>query len=83
MRRSSSISRRFPFAAPDKTRTSPGHCAILAALCAKLEKRGVHAGLPLSRWYPERSHELLVAVTEMNTKEQIDLLVRSLAEDSK
>ncbi|MBN1243926.1 MAG: aminomethyl-transferring glycine dehydrogenase subunit GcvPA [Spirochaetales bacterium] len=60
------------------------HTPVPAAeLVAKLEKRGVHPGLALSRWHPERTHELLVAVTEMNTKEQIDLLARSLAEASK
>lgn len=49
----------------------------------KLSRRSVVPGLPLSRYYPERTHELLVCVTEMNTREQIDLLARSLKEAAK
>lgn len=48
----------------------------------RLERRGVVPGLDLSRYYPDRSHELLVCVTEMNTKDQIDLLAQSLKEAS-
>ena len=46
----------------------------------KLERRGVVPGLELSRYYPRRTHELLVCVTEMNTKAQIELLAQSLKE---
>ncbi len=49
----------------------------------KLSRRCVVPGLPLSRYWPDRTHELLVCVTEMNTKEQIDLLAASLKEASK
>lgn len=49
----------------------------------KLSRRCVVPGLPLSRYWPERTDELLVCVTEMNTKEQIDLLAASLKEASK
>ena len=49
-------------------------------LAARLSKRGIVPGLPLSRYYPERGHELLVCVTEMCTKAQIELLAASLAE---
>jgi glycine dehydrogenase subunit 1 len=52
-------------------------------ISAKLSRRGVVPGLPLSRYYPERSHELLVCVTETCTREQIELLARSLAEAAK
>jgi glycine dehydrogenase subunit 1 len=51
-------------------------------LTDRLSRRGVVPGLPLSRYYPERSHELLVCVTEMCTKGQIELLARSLEEAS-
>ncbi len=50
------------------------------ALAARLSRRGVVPGLPLSRYYPKRDHELLVCVTEMCTKGQIELLAKSLAE---
>lgn len=49
-------------------------------IAEKLARRCVVAGLPLSRYYPARTHELLVCVTEMNTKAQIELLASSLAE---
>ncbi|HUW41723.1 MAG TPA: aminomethyl-transferring glycine dehydrogenase subunit GcvPA [Rectinemataceae bacterium] len=52
-------------------------------LAEKLSRRGVVPGLPLSRYYPSRDRELLVCVTEMNTKAQIDLLVESLKEAAK
>jgi len=54
-----------------------------AELAAKLSRRCVVPGLPLSRYYPERTHELLVCVTEMCTKGQIELLVDSLTEAAK
>ena len=50
------------------------------AISRKLTRRGVVPGLPLSRYYPERTHELLTCVTEMCTKGQIELLARSLEE---
>jgi glycine dehydrogenase subunit 1 len=46
----------------------------------KLSRRCIVPGLPLSRYYPGRTHELLVCVTETCTKAQIDLLVQSLKE---
>jgi glycine dehydrogenase subunit 1 len=49
----------------------------------RLSRRNVVPGLPLSRYYPERTHELLVCVTEMCTRGQIDLLVDSLEEASR
>ena len=49
-------------------------------ISAKLSRRCVVPGLPLSRYYPERTHELLVCATEMCTKAQIDLLAQSLTE---
>jgi glycine dehydrogenase subunit 1 len=41
------------------------------------EKR-ILAGIPLSHWYPERSREMLVAATEMNTKAEMDLYAEEL-----
>jgi len=51
-------------------------------LAERLSRRGVVPGLPLSRYFPERRHELLVCVTEMCTKDQIELLAKSLGEVS-
>ncbi len=50
-----------------------------AGLVEHLVSHGVFAGVPLDRYYPGRSHELLVCATELNTKAQMDELVRLLA----
>lgn len=55
-------------------------CPIPAEhLVEQLLTVGIMAGLALSRYYPERSHELLVCVTELNSKESMDRLVAALA----
>lgn len=38
----------------------------------KLKKEEILGGLPLTKFYPELDHHLLVTVTEMNRKEEID-----------
>jgi glycine dehydrogenase subunit 1 len=38
----------------------------------KLKKEKILGGLPLAKFYPELHHHLLITVTEMNTKEEID-----------
>lgn len=43
------------------------------------EQKGIIGGLALSRYYPDRPNEFLVCVTETNTKQQIDALVKALA----
>ncbi|HBF14003.1 MAG TPA: aminomethyl-transferring glycine dehydrogenase subunit GcvPA [Deltaproteobacteria bacterium] len=45
---------------------------------AGLKKRGIFAGIWLPRYYKELKDAVLVCVTEMNSKEQIDLLVSEL-----
>lgn len=54
-----------------------------AELAARLEKRGILAGLPLAAYYPERTHELLVCATELTTPRDIADLSRALAEECK
>lgn len=49
----------------------------------KLVKRKIVPGLPLSKYYPERTRELLVCVTELNSRPQIDELVKALREATK
>ena len=44
-----------------------------------LVRKKIVPGLPLSRCMPGRTHELLVCVTEMNTREEIVQLVSALA----
>lgn len=38
----------------------------------ELRKERILGGLPLEKFYPELDHHLLVTVTEMNRKEEID-----------
>jgi glycine dehydrogenase subunit 1 len=45
-----------------------------------LVPRGIVPGLPLSRYYPDRDRELVVCVTEMCSRAQIDELVEALEE---
>jgi glycine dehydrogenase subunit 1 len=54
-----------------------------AAIVEKLSRRAIVPGLALSKYDPKRTNELLVCVTEMNTKAHIDLLVTSLKEAAK
>lgn len=49
---------------------------------ARLVRRHVVPGLPLSRYDASRTHELLVCVTEMNTRAEIEKLARMLKEVS-
>ena len=51
-----------------------------APLLASLAARGVLAGVELSRWFPDRDHDFLVAVTERHGKADLDRLVEALAE---
>jgi glycine dehydrogenase subunit 1 len=41
----------------------------------RLARDGILAGVPMSRYYPERRDELLVAVTELHSREDLDRLV--------
>lgn len=43
-----------------------------------LKKKNILGGVHLGRWYPELDDCLLISVTEMNSKEQIDRLTASL-----
>ena len=51
-------------------------------LARALERRGILAGLPLSRFYPELTHQLLVCATELTTPEDIRQLTGALAEET-
>jgi glycine dehydrogenase subunit 1 len=44
----------------------------------KLLKKGILGGFDLGGFYPELKNHMLLAVTEMNTREDIDLLVSTL-----
>ncbi len=59
------------------------HCPVDAEeIVRMLDAEGFVPGLPLSRYFPAMSRELLVCVTEMNSKEEIDGLARALKQVS-
>jgi len=49
-----------------------------APLLARLAVRGILAGVPLSRFWPGEDNRFLTAVTELNTKEEMDRLIAAL-----
>jgi glycine dehydrogenase subunit 1 len=51
-------------------------------LSERLYGRNIVPGLPLSRYWKERKNELLVCVTEMNSRADIDELVTALREET-
>jgi glycine dehydrogenase subunit 1 len=51
-----------------------------AGLLSRLEGKGILGGISLGRYYPEMTNRFLVCTTEQNSREQIDTLVRALAE---
>lgn len=46
------------------------------------KERGIDGGIALSRFWPDRTNDFLVCVTETNTREQIDSLVEGLSKFS-
>ena len=46
----------------------------------RFRRRASSAGLPLAAFYPELKNALLVCVTEVHTKEEIDRLAAALEE---
>ncbi len=51
-------------------------------LAERLFKRNIVCGLPLSRYWQERTHELLVCCTEKHSRADIEQLVSALREES-
>lgn len=43
-----------------------------------LAKKGIYAGVPLERWYPELKNCVLICTTECHTKEDLDRFVEEL-----
>jgi glycine cleavage system P protein (glycine dehydrogenase) subunit 1 len=69
---------RLPFSAPvfnEFVVEVPG----LAAKLERCRRLGLQPGVPLARYAPEHPDRLLVCATEMNTRAEIDNLVRELA----
>ena len=49
-----------------------------SAIVETLAKKDILAGVPLSRWFADRPNDFLVAVTEMNTRDEMDRYVSEL-----
>jgi glycine dehydrogenase subunit 1 len=58
----------------------PGGKSSAQAVFDLLYKKNIVPGLPLSRYFPDRTNELLVCVTENNSKSDIDRLTAALGE---
>ncbi len=50
----------------------------VTGLMERCAKQKIIPGIPLGEWYPELADCLLICVTEMNEREEIDRLVRSI-----
>jgi glycine dehydrogenase subunit 1 len=69
----------LPFLAPyfnEFVVRAPGRAVDLLARLGK--EKGIDAGIALSRFMPDRRNDVLVCVTETNSREQIDALVEGL-----
>ncbi len=55
------------------------HVDELGGLMERCSAEKIVPGVALAQWYPELKDSLLVCVTEMNEREEIDRLVRTLA----
>jgi glycine dehydrogenase subunit 1 len=73
---------RLPFAGPTFNEFAVDAPGPAAPLLARLASRGILAGVPLSRLGGGPEKRFLVAVTEMNTREEMDRLVAALKEPS-
>ncbi len=49
----------------------------LTEVLQRFDSKGIVPGIPLKPWYPELEESLLVCVTEMNGREEIDRLVET------
>jgi glycine dehydrogenase subunit 1 len=52
----------------------------VSELLAEAADKGILAGIPLGKWYPDLEDCFLVAVTEKRTRGEIEMLARTLSE---
>jgi glycine dehydrogenase subunit 1 len=69
---------RLPYAGPTFNEFCVEAPEPAAPLLARLAVRGILAGVPLSRFWPGEDNRFLTAVTELNTKEEMDCLIAAL-----
>ena len=46
----------------------------------KMKEKGIQAGVALSRFFPKETQSILLNITEVNSKEEIENLVQALQE---
>jgi glycine dehydrogenase subunit 1 len=71
---------RLPLRAPTFNEFVVEAPAAAAPLLLRLAERGILGGVPLSHYEPGQDDRFLVAVTELNTREEMDGLVAALRE---
>ncbi|MGE5278120.1 MAG: aminomethyl-transferring glycine dehydrogenase subunit GcvPA [Acidobacteriota bacterium] len=71
---------RIPYSAPTFNEFLVETPEPAVSLVSALAARGILAGVPLSRWMGGQERALLVAATEMNTREEMDRLVAAMKE---
>jgi glycine dehydrogenase subunit 1 len=52
---------------------------LASGIIRQLSTQRLIPGIDLGRFYPERSHQLLMCVTEMNSRDEIDRLCSALS----
>ena len=70
---------RLPFTGPTFNEFVLETPKPASALIRQLSEQHLIPGIDLGRFYPERSYQLLICVTEMNPREDIDRLYSALA----
>jgi glycine dehydrogenase subunit 1 len=70
---------RVPFTGPTFNEFVLETPAPAGDLIRQLSAHRLIPGIDLGRFYPERSHQLLICVTEMNSREDIDRLCAALS----
>lgn len=68
----------LPYAAPVYNEFTVSTSRPAREILARMRERNILAGVPLDRYFPDRPHEFLVAVTELHTRENLDYFVESL-----
>jgi glycine dehydrogenase subunit 1 len=70
---------RVPFTGPTFNEFVLETPTPAAQLIRQLSPQRLIPGIDLGRFYPERSHQLLMCVTEMNSRDDIDRLCSALS----
>jgi glycine dehydrogenase subunit 1 len=54
-----------------------------SACLAYLEEDGIIGGFDISQWYPEKTNQMLLSVTDQTSQRDIDRLIQSLSKWTK